>query len=77
MSTQLRELSLMTVHKLFHPGDFFREVYLKPLEIAGRKLAAKLGVSPPTLISALNGCSGISSDMALHLSRALGRVPER
>lgn len=59
-----------------HPGEFIRDVYLEPFEISGRQLAVNLGVSPSTLNRILNGSSGISSEMALRLSKALGRSPE-
>ena len=32
-----------------HPGEFIREVYLDPLEVSSRTVAAKLQVSPSTL----------------------------
>ena len=44
--------------------------------MTGRQLAAKLGVSPSTLNRILQGRSGISPEMALRLSKALGRSPE-
>ena len=66
----------MAMHNPPHPGDFIREVYLEPFEITGRQLSAKLGVSPSTLSRVLSGSSGISSEMALRLSKALGRTPE-
>jgi addiction module HigA family antidote len=64
------------MHNPPHPGEFIREVYLKPNGITGRQLAAKLGVSPSTLNRVLKGNSGISPEMALRLSKALGRSPE-
>ena len=66
----------MTMHNPPHPGEFIREVYLEAFGITGRRLAAKLGVSPSTLNRVLNGNSGVSSEMALRLSKALGRTPE-
>ncbi|MGB5618130.1 MAG: HigA family addiction module antitoxin [Desulfobacterales bacterium] len=66
----------MTMHNPPHPGEFIREVYLEPFEITGRQLSSKLGVSPSTLNRVLNGSSGVSSEMALRLSKALGRTPE-
>lgn len=66
----------MGMHNPTHPGEFIREVYLEPFAITGRQLSAKLGVSPSTLTRVLNGSSGISSEMALRLSKALGRSPE-
>lgn len=66
----------MTMHNPPHPGDFIREVYLEPFAITGRQLSEKLGVSPSTLNRVLKGNSGISSEMALRLSKSLGRSPE-
>ena len=66
----------MPMHNPPHPGEFIREVYLVPNGITGRQLAAKLGVAPSTLNRVLQGTSGISPEMALRLSKALGRSPE-
>ena len=66
----------MAMHNPPHPGKFIREVYLEPNGITGRQLAAKLGVSPSTLNRVLQGTSGISPEMALRLSKSLGRSPE-
>lgn len=66
----------MPMHTPPHPGAFIREVYLEPFGLTGRQLAAKLGVSASTLSRILNGNSSISSEMALRLSKALGRSPE-
>ncbi len=66
----------MTMHNPPHPGEFIREVYLDPNGITGRQLAAKLGVASSTLTRVLNGNNGISSEMALRLSKALGRSAE-
>lgn len=63
----------MVMHKPPHPGEFIREVYLQPYAITGRQLSEKLGVSPSTLNRVLKGQSGISSEMALRLSKSLGR----
>ena len=42
-----------------------------------RELALKLGVAaPPTLSRVLSEASGVSSEMALRLSKALGRSAE-
>lgn len=66
----------MTMHAPSHPGEFIREVYLQPFGISARQLAAKLRVSASTITRLLNGSSSISSEMALRLSKALGRSPE-
>ena len=66
----------MAMHNPPHPGEFITEVYLEPNELSGRELAAKLGVAASTLNRVLTGASGISPEMALRLSKALGRSPE-
>lgn len=66
----------MTMHNPPHPGAFVREVYLEPFNISSRQLASNLGVSPSTLSRVLKGESGISPEMALRLSKVLGRTPE-
>jgi antitoxin HigA-1 len=59
-----------------HPGEFIREVYLEELGVSSRAVAAKLKVSPSTFSRLLNGRSGVSPEMALRLSKTLGRSPE-
>ena len=66
----------MTMHDPPHPGEFIVGVYLEPHGITGRELAARLGVSPSTLNRVLTGKSGISPEMALRLSKCLGRSAE-
>lgn len=66
----------MAMHDPPHPGEFITEVYLEPNGISGRELALKLGVAASTLSRVLKGLSGISPEMALRLSKALGRSPE-
>ncbi len=66
----------MTMHNPPHPGEFITEVYLIPNNLSGRELAGKLGVAASTLNRVLTGSSGISPEMALRLSKALGRSPE-
>jgi len=66
----------MAMHNPPHPGEFIREIYLEPFALSARQLASKLGVSPSTLSRVLKGASGISPEMALRLSIAIGRSPE-
>jgi len=66
----------MNMHSPPHPGEFIRSVYLEPNSLTGRQLASKLGVAPSTLNRILKGTSGVSPEMALRLSKALGRSPE-
>ncbi|ABA56961.1 Plasmid maintenance system antidote protein [Nitrosococcus oceani ATCC 19707] len=64
------------MHNPPHPGEFIREVYMEPFHITGRTLSRKLGVSPSTLNRLLKGSSGVSPEMALRLSKTLGRSAE-
>jgi addiction module HigA family antidote len=66
----------MTMHNPPHPGEFIAEVYLEPNGISGRDLASRLGVSPSTLNRILTSNSSVSPEMALRLSKCLGRSPE-
>lgn len=66
----------MAMHNPPHPGEFIREVYITPFGFSVRKVAENLSVSPSTLNRVLNGESNISPEMALRLSKALGRSPE-
>ncbi len=66
----------MAMHNPPHPGEFIREVYLEPNALSARQLATKLAVAPSTLNRVLKGAAGVSPEMALRLSKALGRSPE-
>ncbi len=59
-----------------HPGEIIRDLYIDPLDLTVTQAAAGLGVSRKTLSVLLNGHAGISPEMALRLSKALGRTPE-
>ncbi|MBI2970633.1 MAG: HigA family addiction module antidote protein [Gammaproteobacteria bacterium] len=66
----------MPMHNPPHPGEFIRDVYIAPFDISVRKVAESLQVSASTLNRLLNGESNVSPEMALRLSKALGRSPE-
>ena len=66
----------MAMHNPPHPGEFIAQVYLAPNSVSGRELALKLGVAASTLSRVLNGSSSITPEMALRLSKALGRSAE-
>jgi len=66
----------MTMHNPPHPGKFIKEIYLEPFNISSRKVANKLKVSPSTFNRLLNGETNVSPEMALRLSKTLGRSPE-
>lgn len=59
-----------------HPGEFIKEVYLEPLGVTPRSVALKLKVSPSTFSRLIRGQSAITPEMALRLSKCLGRSPE-
>jgi len=56
-----------------HPGEVLRE-YLGDVSVTDA--ARHLGVTRVSLSRILNGSAGISADMALRLSDALGTSPE-
>lgn len=66
----------MAMHNPPHPGEFITQVYLEPNKLSGRELALKLGVAASTLSRILKGSSAVTPEMALRLSKALGRTPE-
>ena len=68
--------TMSAMHNPPHPGEFITEVYLAPFDVSGRDLARKLGVSPSTISRVLAGTSGLTPEMALRLSKALGRSAE-
>jgi antitoxin HigA-1 len=73
---QLRGLSLMTLFNPPHPGEFISNVYLEPFAVSGRQLAQQLSVAASTLNRLLKCQSSVSPEMALRLSKVLGRSPE-
>ena len=66
----------MAMYNPPHPGEFITEVYLEPNSISGRELAGKLDVAASTLSRILSGSSRVTPEMALRLSKAVGRSPE-
>jgi antitoxin HigA-1 len=66
----------MAMHNPPHPGEFIQATYMEPFDISCRFLATKLNVAASTLNRVLTMKSGVSPEMALRLSKALGRSPE-
>ncbi len=66
----------MSMYNPPHPGEFIKEVYIKPYGLSTRKVAGNLNVAPSTFSRLLNGDSNISPEMALRLSKVFGRSPE-
>jgi len=66
----------MTMHNPPHPGEFIQATYIEPYNLSCRYLAEQLDVAASTLNRILKLQSGVSPEMALRLSKALGRSPE-
>lgn len=66
----------MMMHNPPHPGEFITDIYLEPNGISGRELAQKLDVAASTVNRILTGVSRVTPEMALRLSKAVGRSPE-
>lgn len=66
----------MAMYNPPHPGEFITNIYLEPNGISGRELATKLDVAASTLSRILKGTSRVTPEMALRLSKAIGRTPE-
>jgi len=66
----------MAMHNPPHPGESIRATYIEPFDLSIRSLAESLGVAPSTLARVIAMRSGVSPEMALRLSKALGRSPE-
>jgi len=66
----------MPMHNPPHPGEFINDIYLEPNGISGRELADKLDVSASAVSRILTGSSRVTPEMALRLSKAIGRSAE-
>jgi addiction module HigA family antidote len=66
----------MSMHNPPHPGEFIFDVYMEPFGYSCRFLAKQLDVASSTLNRIIKGQSAVSPEMALRLSKALGRTPQ-
>jgi len=66
----------MDMHKPEHPGIVLKEIYLEPLDLSVTRAAEALGITRKALSELVNGKSGISTTMALRLSKSFGTSPE-
>ena len=64
------------MHNPPHPGEVLKTLCLEPLNVTVTHAARSLGVSRKTLSAILNGRAGISPEMAVRLSVALGTSAE-
>jgi len=67
---------LLQQHNPIHPGDFIKRVYLIPFKLGSNELARKLRVSAGLVSRLINGKIDISPEMAIKLSKVLGRSPQ-
>lgn len=65
----------MRMHTPPHPGEILKEDVLPDLGLTVGQFAAHLGVSRPHLSKVLNGRAGITAEMDLKISEALGQPP--
>lgn len=63
---------MSNMHNPPHPGEVLREWLT---EITVTDAAVSLGITRPALSRVLNGAAGISAEMDLRLSKALGTTP--
>lgn len=66
----------MAMHNPPHPGEFIQATYMEPFNLSCRYLAEQFNVAASTLNRVIKQQSGVSPEMALRLSKALGRSPE-
>ncbi len=66
----------MTMYNPPHPGEFIQETYLLPFDISQNGMADKLGVAHSTFNRLIRGQSNISTEMAIRLSKVVGRTAE-
>lgn len=66
----------MHISNPVHPGEYIKEMYLDDSDITDAELAKHLDVSPSTLSRILSEKADLSIDMAIRLSKVLGRSPE-
>jgi addiction module HigA family antidote len=59
-----------------HPGEIIKGLWLDPMGVTITEAAKAIGVSRKTLSKIINKKAGISPEMALRLSIALGSSPE-
>lgn len=64
------------MHNPPHPGEVLRDGVFTDTGITVTEFAERLGITRVMLSRVLNGKAGISADMAMRLSAALGTSPE-
>ena len=64
------------IKKPLHPGEIVKEVCIDSTGLTVADVAKKLGIDRTTFSRLINGHAGISPEMALRLSMALGTTPK-
>jgi addiction module HigA family antidote len=64
------------MHNPPHPGEVLRDGIFTDTGITVTEFADRLGITRVMLSRVLNGKAGVSADMAVRLSAALGTSPE-
>jgi len=59
-----------------HPGEILKGLWLDPMGVSITEAASAVGVSRKTLSKIINKKAGVSPEMAVRLSIALGSSPE-
>ncbi|MBL1240103.1 HigA family addiction module antidote protein, partial [Enterobacter hormaechei] len=67
---------MINLYDPVHPGEFIREMFMEPFQTPAAELADNLDVSQSTLSRLLNGKTDLSYEMALRLSKVVGRSAE-
>jgi antitoxin HigA-1 len=64
------------IHNPPHPGQFIRDICLKPLNLTIAEAARQLGVTRKALSEVVNGKRSISMKMALRLAKVFNTSAE-
>lgn len=64
---------MQTMHNPPRPGEFITEVYIKNAQVSPKALASALGITESKTNALLAGEISIDAELALRLSKALGR----
>ncbi len=59
-----------------HPGEMLLEEFMKPYGMTQTEIAQRIGVSRKHISEVVNSRKGISTDVALRLSKLFGTSPE-
>ena len=71
----IKELN-MAMQNPPHPGGIVKRQCLEPLGLSVTRAAEGLGVTRQALSELVNGNAGVSTEMAIRLSKAFGSTPE-